>query len=63
MDKISVEFTQKEINDLYYCIETFNRSKCGIFVTADEVNKLSNKIGDAVYELAKKQSEYEQSIN
>jgi hypothetical protein len=56
MDKISVEFTQKEINDLYYCIETFNRSKCGVFITADEVNALSEKISEAVYELAKRQN-------
>jgi hypothetical protein len=53
MDKISIEFTQKEINDLYYCIEMFNRSKCGSLITKDEVNTLSDKIGSVVYELAK----------
>jgi hypothetical protein len=56
MDKILVEFTQKEINDLYYCVEMFNRSECGKLITKDEVNALSEKVGNAVYELAKKQN-------
>jgi len=56
MDKISVEFTQKEINDLYYCVEMFNRSKCGKLITQEEVNALSEKVGNAVYELAKQQN-------
>jgi len=56
MDKISVEFTQKEINDLYYCVEMFNRSECGKMITKEEINALSDKISDAVYELAKRQN-------
>ena len=52
--EVGMNFSQQELNDLYYCIETINRKDFRPDMT-ERLNLLSDKIGDMVYKLAKEE--------
>jgi hypothetical protein len=52
--KVGIEFSQQELNDLYYCIETINREDFRPDMN-ERLNLLGNLIGIEIYRLAKEQ--------
>jgi hypothetical protein len=52
--KVGIEFSQQELNDLYYCIETINRKDFRPDMS-ERLNLLGNLIGIEIYRLAKEQ--------
>ena len=52
--EVGMNFSQQELNDLYYCIETINRKDFRPDMT-ERLNLLGDKIGNEVYKLAKEQ--------
>lgn len=59
--QVEMSFSQQELNDIYYCVETISRKDFN-FGMNERLNLLGDKIGDMIYKLAKMQEAFEEQL-
>lgn len=59
--QVEMSFSQQELNDIYYCVETISRADFN-FGMNERLNLLGDKIGDMIYKLAKMQEAFEEQL-